>query len=126
MGDNDDIEKLLRHAIGGLDDDEGEKNDPKTPLDELAIHYNKRHEFKVGDMVKWKDGMKQNSIPKYGQEAVVVEILPQPIFNNDPDKVGTPYWMEPNDIRIGIKMKGQFIIFHFDSRRFEPIVKKKH
>jgi hypothetical protein len=40
--------------------------------------FQERHAFAVGDLVTWKPGLKNRRIPRYGQPAVVMEVLDPP------------------------------------------------
>jgi len=74
--------------------------------------------FKPGDLVQWKLGLKNKRKPAEGELAVVVEVLPSPIFDAHKG-ASVAYFREPLDIRLGILDEdGDFIIYHFDSRRF--------
>jgi len=74
--------------------------------------------FQPGDIVQWKAGLKNKRLPKADQLGVVVETLPSPITDDDKGSSGS-YFMEPLDVKIGlIDEDGDFVIFHFDSRRF--------
>jgi len=74
--------------------------------------------FQPGDLVHWKAGMKNKRLPELEQLAVVVEVLPVPIYDEDKGGSGR-YFMEPLDIKLGmVDEDGDFVIFHYDSRRF--------
>lgn len=74
--------------------------------------------FQPGDLVQWKTGLKNKRLPKADQLGVVVETLPSPITDGDKGSSGS-YFLEPLDIKIGlIDEDGDFVIFHYDSRRF--------
>jgi hypothetical protein len=78
------------------------------------------HKFKAGEIVKWKTGLRNKRFPNYGDPAIVMESLEVPIVN-DSKGAGTPYFRENLDILLGvIDPDGDFITFHYDSRRFEP------
>jgi hypothetical protein len=78
-----------------------------------------KHEFKPGDVVQWKQGLKDKRVPEYGVPVIVVEVKPGLV---DPtDQSGTPYFQCPCDLVIGFgDPNGDFILFHNDARRFEP------
>jgi len=74
--------------------------------------------FVPGDIVRWKPGMKNKRLPEMDQFAVVVEVLPVPVTDEDKSVSGS-YFMEPLDLKLGmVDSDGDFIIFHYDSRRF--------
>ena len=79
--------------------------------------FTKKHEFRVGDIVEWKPGM-ENRVSK--GPFVVVEILPEIVMNTE-ESAGITYFREPLDIVLGqIDEEGDFIFFHYDSRRIQP------
>ena len=81
-----------------------------------------KHSFKPGLLVRWKDGLKNKAVPEYNQPAIVWEILPKPLFDNPKAHgAGSPYFHEPLDIVLGIMDEHEFVLLHYDSRRFEPI-----
>jgi hypothetical protein len=53
--------------------------------------------------------------------AVVVAILPEPVYEQDKKGANSPYFREPLDLVVGmLEDNGDLILYHFDSRRFEP------
>ncbi|MCF6285686.1 MAG: hypothetical protein L3K26_10900 [Candidatus Hydrogenedentes bacterium] len=83
----------------------------------------KKYKFRVGDRLKWKETMKNRKAPAYGEPVVVIDILPEPVYDSDADNksAGHPLFREPLDIVLGIvDPDGELLMFHFDSRRFEP------
>lgn len=84
----------------------------------------RRHDFKPGDLVTWKPGLRNKLIPRQDRPAVVIEVLPDPVLDSERD-AGNPYFREPLDIVLGLfieqgRHRGDFIAWHFDSRRFQP------
>ncbi len=83
----------------------------------------RRHRFAPGDLVTWKAGLANRRYPKPGQLAVVIEVLEQPVLDNEVNS-GSTYFREPLDIILGVIWdeehdRGQFVTFHFNSQRFE-------
>ena len=80
-----------------------------------------------GDIVRWKKGFRNKTLPCEDGVAVVVETFPA--LHESPDS-DTPmdfeYFMEPYDCRLGVIESGKFMIFHYDSRRFEVVKKKEN
>ncbi len=91
-------------------------------INQLTDLYNKfdiLNEFKKGQIVKWKKGLKNKRLPHEEQYAIVIEIFDKPIYGDF--DAGTPYFREPLDLALGfIGDNDDFIIFHYDKRRFEP------
>lgn len=98
-----------------------EKDYGQSHVDQLLGSCNsffETNKFKKGQLVKWKKGLKNKKLPYEKQPAVVLEVLQEPLYaERDP---GTPYFHEPLDIALGmIDEDNDFIIFYYDSRRFE-------
>jgi hypothetical protein len=100
----------------------GRQRRPASPdvLRRLAVGLSTDHTFKVGDLVRWKEGFRNRNLPHDNEPAIVVEILPEPFFDLEASK-GSPYFREPLDIVLGlVHPDGSFLTYHFDHRRFEP------
>jgi len=76
--------------------------------------------FKVGDLVEWKEYLKNKNFPEYGEAAVVVEVMDPPVL--DPTREsGGPYFREPLGIVIGCFRDDDGLdVWHADARRFRP------
>lgn len=120
----------------GLDDDGAAnlllEDDPlESPLQSLAQaltqryeSLNTRHAFVPGDLVCWKPGMRNRRFPRDGRPAVVLEVLATPVPDSDTES-GSTYFREPLDLVLGLFLdegehRGDFLSWHFDSRRFQP------
>jgi len=76
--------------------------------------------LEVGQIVKWKENLKNRKLPHKNQPAIVIAILYQPVISTD-DDFSSPYFLETLDIILGIIVgDGTFLTFYYDSRRFEP------
>lgn len=94
---------------------EGRINRLRTLLDSLL----EPEEFRVGDIVVWRNGLKNRAYPDYGVPAIVVEVLNPPLLDPTTDS-GSVYFREPLNLRLGIADEGgDFITFLYDGRRFE-------
>ena len=81
----------------------------------------KTYDFKVGDLVVWKEGLKNKVRPALNEPAIVIAVLEVPLKDQNKQDSGTPYFNEPLDLALGlIDDDGDFIIFYYDQRRFEP------
>ena len=92
-----------------------------------AMHerFMRRHDFRPGQLVCWKPELKNRKYPAYGECGVVVSILPEPVIDTSNDS-GSQYFREPLDIVLGfLDGDGDFVTYHFDSRRFAPVVEPK-
>lgn len=121
------IQLLLRLIKAKQEEDSkdialSQKDAEKTAklLVERFSAFAKTYNFKPGDLVQWKQGFKNKKLPHYGQPAIVIEVLENPIHDTSED-AGSPYFREPLDIVLGlIDESGDFLIFHYDKRRFKP------
>jgi hypothetical protein len=93
-------------------------------LQRRRTNLGQKYTFKVGDVVRWKEGLKNRKLPNEKLPAIVVEVLDNPIYDEKAE-VGSTYFREPLDIVLGMIIKGDLITFHYDSRRFEPFEKNK-
>jgi hypothetical protein len=83
--------------------------------------FDKAYDFKPGDLVVWKRGLKNKLRPALDEPAIVVQILQQPLRDEGKSDSGTAYFNEPLDLVLGmVDDDGDFILFHYDRRRFEP------
>ncbi len=88
-------------------------------LEVLSKRLVQKHEFSPGQFVQWKEGLQNRRRPGYGEPVVVVQVLDQPVLEGSDS--GSAYFREPLDIIIGLLDEDrELLLFHFDSRRFEP------
>ena len=104
-------------------DNEEEKNYGDKDIDRLKSacqNFLRKESFEVGQIVKWKENLKNRRLPQKNQPAIVVAILDEPVISKD-DESGSPYFLETLDIILGIIVDDDsFLTFYYDSRRFEP------
>ena len=79
--------------------------------------FNQKNTFKPGDIVEWKPGMKHK---RSEGPFIVVEVLDEPIVDAVAE-AGSAYFREPLDIVLGSFISGDFVLFHYDSRRMQPV-----
>ena|ERR1041385_6262918 len=91
-------------------------------LRELKISFEKPNSLAKGDIVIWKKGLKNKANPKYGQPAIIIDILAKPILDEE-EGPGSAYFHEELDMKIGILIGEKFLVFHCDSKRFELLKK---
>ncbi|MBD2385346.1 hypothetical protein [Cylindrospermum sp. FACHB-282] len=88
-------------------------------LQDACNNFLKKDLFQVGQLVKWKQNLKNRKLPYKNQPAIVVEILAEPIINSQ-EESGSPYFRETLDIILGILVDDDtFLTFYYDSKRFE-------
>ena len=93
------------------------EDDLLQKLKKLSQH----HELKVGQLVRWKDGLKNRGFLAYDKPVIITRILHKPIFDPSEDDSCSPFFREPLNIVIGAIIDGTLFEFHADSRRFEPV-----
>lgn len=114
--------ELLAESASAEWTDESKQKDRSNELRKLLTVFQKHYDFKPGDIVRWKPSMKNRKRPAYGEPAVVVNVLSDPIHESKED-AGSPYYHEPLTLVLGvIDSDGDLLLFHYDSRRFEPFV----
>lgn len=92
-------------------------------LIELATAMDTTHAFHKGQLVRWKNGLRNRAQPEYNEFAVVREILAEPVFDECEHGLcsGTPYFGEPLTLVLAVlDDDGDFMEFRYDARRFEP------
>jgi hypothetical protein len=88
-------------------------------LKELCSRLHKQNEFKEGDLVKWKPGLKNRNYPAYGEPVIIVSVLDSPVFDPSELTAASPYFREPLSLIIGEVVEKDFVEYHVDARRFE-------
>jgi len=78
--------------------------------------------FCVGDLVMWKNGMRNRRLPKYGQVVIVSAVFDCVMYNAEKSS-GSPYFREPETIKIAFvdEDDGEFVEFCMDSQRFRKV-----
>lgn len=118
---------LLTHNLESSDVKKFINSLDMTKDDDSAIQVLKRsyetyisnESLSTGDVVSWKPGMRNRTLPNYRQPAIVIEKLQYPIFDES-QNAGSQYFHEPLDLRVGfLDDNNQFVTYFYDSRRFE-------
>lgn len=121
---NDLIEQKIREAVERRGIPPQPTKQDSNEIDRLTHLCNELHDkayFTTGDIVVWKDGLKNKNYPEYGQPAIVLRRLDNPIVNPVEDS-GSTYFNEPLDIVLGLISRDEddaFLVFYYDSRRFK-------
>jgi hypothetical protein len=91
-------------------------------LKQLRKLFDDATEFQSGDIVTWKDGLKNKKRPGLNEPAIVLaHQLSEPIVD-DVAPPGTQYYLETLDLKLGILDEdGEFAVYYFDSRRFRKL-----
>lgn len=80
--------------------------------------FNNQDNFIKGDIVVWKENMKNKLRPAENEPCIVMEVLKIPLYDTTKE-TGNSLFNEPLDLVLGIIDKdGDFIIRYYDKRRF--------
>lgn len=123
VAENDDdkifrkLQTYLKDKAEGDFDYDGKKK--LKPLKDLFDGFVSKNEYRAGEIVKWKNNLKNRRKPKYLEPAIVIEhIKDNPSLNSAAE--GSSLYREPLDLVLGlVDEEGDFDIYYFDSRRFE-------
>ncbi|MEC4818498.1 MAG: hypothetical protein SAK29_35290 [Scytonema sp. PMC 1069.18] len=118
----DAIAELMKTVWEEDTDSEEEKNYGEEYLARLKSagkNFLRKESFEVGQIVKWKENLKNRKLPHKNQPAIVIALLDNPVISTD-NESGSPYFLETLDIILGIIVDDDtFLTFYYDSRRFE-------
>lgn len=131
------IQRILSRAIEAKLNGQEEAQDTSGPfpsaqaeaqaaqLANLRESYNQVHYFRAGDLIQWKAGLSNRSLPRYGQPVIVLSASFEPVVLDDHRAAMTPAFRETLDIKVAVlDTDGEFIAYHYDSARFEPYVQQ--
>lgn len=111
--DSSDVKKFINSLDMTKDDDSAIQ-----ALKRSYETYISNESLSTGDVVSWKPGMRNRTLPNYRQPAIVIEKLQYPIFDES-QNAGSQYFHEPLDLRVGfLDDNNQFVTYFYDSRRF--------
>jgi len=121
------ILEVVRNLISYADEeDEGAISSPEE-FERVCSELKSRHDdfksdnnLEPGQLIVWKQGLKNRTYPAYGQPAIVIEILDEPVYD-DSQAGSSSYFREPLDLVAAIVFDDELPFFHFDSRRFKPL-----
>jgi hypothetical protein len=111
-------QKEVREAITSFLARKKERATPQKLIQMLTL-LNKDHVFQKGQLVRWKKGLKDRRIPREDEPAIVVRVLDEVIFDEQKES-GSPYFKDPLDVVLGVIHEGQFLMYHYNSHKFEP------
>jgi hypothetical protein len=121
------FENALAKAVMSSLTDEGEsdqvtKRPPEIEARRIVDLYNDLHAkepFAIGDLVTWKQGLKNGRYPEKNYPAIVTRIYDAPLNREDMES-GSNHFREPLDLVILVDTGDEVSEFHVDSRRFKP------
>ena len=117
--------EILQNITAAAEEGAGDNAAVADSATQLQILYERltngrEQALRPGRLAVWKRGLKNRRFPAYGAPAIVVEVREQPVTDTEHDS-GVPYFQEPLDLLLGILHEsGDFLVYHFDRRRFEP------
>lgn len=125
MNEKDFMRGLFGMMFGMMEDDSKPTGGGTATPDEIRAAgelYCTKHDFAVGQLVTWKEGMDNCKYPKPGCPAVVVEKDDSLRSGMGTDgHLGGNHDYAPHGIRIGIiQGKGTFECYWVDANRFQP------
>jgi hypothetical protein len=85
---------------------------------DLFDDMNRPCSFSKGDLVTWKQGLKNGRYPQKNYPAIVTRIYKEPITRSDMES-GSNHFREPLDLVILVDTGDEVSEFHVDSRRFK-------
>lgn len=113
--------KLLKSVMDEMDAATVYTEANVQQLKDLRERFLQPQSIEVGQVVKWKTGLKNKRLPKVGQPAIVMEVSDKPITALDERDSGSTYYREPLDLVLGVVDEDKdFVTFYYDKRRFEP------
>jgi hypothetical protein len=113
-------ESSLFHIVGGQDR-EDQNSCLAAELRGLAQRLDHFHQFRKGQLVKWKPGLKNRRFPADGEPAIVRDVLIVPVFDPAETSASSQFFAEPLTLVIAIMLDAEFSEYRVDGRRFEPI-----
>lgn len=115
MSDLDEMLAAVRAITG-----QREQTEDASPerVKELLAAMAVKHDFKPGDLIQWKPGLKNRTFPEAGQSVVVTDVLAESICPNSNRE--DQFFRQPEDIAFATIVDSELCIFYAESRRFEP------
>lgn len=102
-----------------------EESEPPTPtyLRKKFEEFTEDEPLRQGDIVTWKSGFKNKNLPLADAPCVVVDVLPNMVYDFTEDGSESSYFREPYNVRLGLlnSKETMMCIYYYDSRRFKKI-----
>ncbi len=87
-------------------------------LKEAFAKFGEVNTFKPGDLIAFKDGMANKTRPGKGEPVIVYQMI-EPVKDPEASR-STAASAEVLDVQAGyVDDDGDFLVYHYDSRRFE-------
>jgi hypothetical protein len=100
------------------------KLDGATPVEhakflkKASISYDDVHSFAKGDLVTWKEGLRDRVHPEPGWPAIVLNVFFDPVVDPVQDSQSASFRRQ-FDMLCGVVIDGAMYTFHFESRRLK-------
>jgi hypothetical protein len=121
---NDDEVRKIANAIKKLigDDSRESSLDGKQTIvydQKVKLFLTEEPPIEPGDLVTWKNGLKNKKYPPENTPVCVIDVLSSPAIKDDRDS-GSPYFREPLDLILAVADDdGDLMLYHYDRRRFQ-------
>jgi len=124
MSKEKELKVIQKNDIDSLPDDKCYSENDVNELKQRNESFLEKYNFEKKQILKWKKGLKNRTLPMENQPVIVVDILNPPLLSTEKES-GSTYFHEPLDIILGFidEKHDDFIVFHYDSQRFEPYEK---
>ena len=123
------LDPKIKALLDNLNLDDGDHDLLAEPTEDAAdrlrtlyerLTNGRERDLCPGQLAMWKPGLKNRRFPRYGEAAMVVELLDPPLIDHEVE-AGSPYYREPLNLLLGLLYRdGDFLVYHFDRRRFQP------
>lgn len=113
------IKRSSLHVVDCNESDRTQSN-RYLALREISKRLDKQHNFKKGQLVRWKAGLQNRNYPGTTDLAIVRQVLETPVFDPSENTAGSPYFLETLTLVIGVFTEDSFAEYWVDGRRFEP------
>jgi hypothetical protein len=117
-----DFERYIDHLVSEriAETERAKRPETREHLRELFKRLQLRHDFAPGQLVQWKQGLKNRRLPEYGVPVIVLEVLSEPVTDAE-NGAGSAYFREPLSLVLGVLLQsGDLGRYHYDGQRFEP------
>lgn len=117
-----DNEELLKALISKIKSQAAEPINVRgytQRLMDVLNNYNETTSFEVGQLVVWKEGLKNKKMPDYGVPAVVVKVYETPVIDEQAP-LASPYYGEELNLKLAfLDEDNELLTFHYDGNRFK-------
>lgn len=117
----EDMQKLITALQKKTKDEEIPEVEKIEILKKCLKDYSTPIKFNIGDIVYWKENLKNRRFPEYNDPSIILDVLEKPIFDSSNDS-GDSGFKEPLTIKLGTLIRenneSRFVVFYYDGNRF--------